>query len=85
MSGKDQQIRRDWAIFNPRTGLYTGTAPTRSEAIAQHVWAFDRELFDAGYPTYCRALNDKQRACWKERRKHGDAAVRVIVATEAPA
>lgn len=77
-----------WAIQFPTNrgfSLYTGTAPTRRDAIAQHVWAYDRVLYDAGWPHVSTngnaPLSDRQKAEWEKCRARGDRAVRVKIET----
>lgn len=67
-----------WAIIGSH-GLYYGTASTRKEAIAQHVYAFNTELYQRGFPDYTPALSTLQKTVWKQCRKRGDEAVKVTV------
>lgn len=70
-----------WAIAG-RLGLYTGTAPTRRDVIAQHVWAYDETLYAAGWPSLQgRALSERQRDAWAKCRQRGDRAVKVRIET----
>lgn len=68
-----------WAIASGRR-LYTGTAPTKRAAIACHVWAYDKGLYEAGYP-HCQShpLSERQNQVWAERQKRGDVAVKVKI------
>lgn len=76
-------MKKLWAIAYDG-GIFTGVAQTRSAAIAQHVWAFDEELYSAGYP-YAdhRALSAKQKSVWRQCRALGHRAVRVTVSIAA--
>jgi hypothetical protein len=67
-----------WAIASSRM-LYYGTYPTKRMAIANHVFAFDKKLFEAGPALWDQPLNDRQKAVWKERQKCGDEAVKVTI------
>ena len=62
-----------------RGGMYYGTAPTRRQAIAQHVWATDQDCYEAGYPVSSKPLNDAQKRAWAVCKKRGDKAIKVIV------
>ena len=70
-----------WAIKMPGGGLYCGTWPTRAQAISHHVAHYVQELFQrkSREPGLLTALDDKQKAAWKDRRKRGDRAVKVEV------
>ncbi len=83
MSDRDQEIMNAWAIINDRTGLYCGTFSTRNLAIAEHVRCYDEELYDARR-YWSGPLSERQKKVWRSRKKIGDHAVRVIVATVAP-
>ncbi len=67
-----------WAIIGPH-GIYGGSYPTRVEAVADHVWGVDGVCYDAGRPSFPRALNDDQRRAWRACKRRGDRAVKVRV------
>lgn len=79
-------MAKAWAIRSGgrRNSLYEGTGPTKTIAIARHVWAYDETLFNAGWPHSCKNLSDRQKAVWKKCQERGDVAVRVVIQESAP-
>jgi hypothetical protein len=70
-----------WAIRYPG-GLYVGQTLTRLDAIAEHVWSYNKELHDRGIRWARGGLDPIQKAEWERCRKRGDRAVKVKITYE---
>lgn len=73
---------QSWAIQQKNGRLYMGTACTKRLAVAQHVFAYDKELCDRGMPFHqSQPLDERQKAVWQMCKRRGDKAVKVTIST----